>query len=337
MSRLVVVVVMGVTGLTQLIAQTASICIEDGMSLRSEASKTSKLITTISLGEEVSWMGHTEKDSKTGQEYYDIKLSDGSTGWILTRAIATGAKAAVITKAAPTYLRPALLQATGQSIEPLAIIAVVDQQDNNKWIKVIRGALDNPAREPIWLTEYSVSFDKNDLGLALLMLRAVASPNDIAKRNAVALAQKDEIYKRSPLWNQWTPTIQFVSGEAVFLKQLTKALPSVDHQKSLNQLLNNAKMAVESHDWARLNQLWTTQARQSDAEQDAANVLGHISKAELGRVVSLEYLWWGCWEERKGRLATTVVCLIKLQDGSEKTVWWVLDPSTYIFQTCMIC
>ena len=80
----------------QLYAQTPSVCIEDGMSLRSEPSKTSKLLTTVSLGEEVSWLGKSEKDSKTGQAYHQIKISDGTTGWILTKGIVIKAKAAVI-------------------------------------------------------------------------------------------------------------------------------------------------------------------------------------------------------------------------------------------------
>ncbi len=85
-----------------LFSQTPSVCIEDGMSLRSEPSKTSKLLTTVSLGEEVSWLGKTEKDLKTGQEYYQIKLSDGTTGWILTRGVVTAAKPAVLAEPAAT-------------------------------------------------------------------------------------------------------------------------------------------------------------------------------------------------------------------------------------------
>ncbi len=185
-----------------LSAQTSvpSVCIEDGMSLRSEPAKSSKFLTTVGLGEEVAWLGRTEKDAKTSQDYYDIKLSDGTTGWILTRGIVTKAKAGVIRARASVFTRPNLLNSTDRSLEALALVAILQKQSDG-WMEVVEGKLDAPGGEHVWVKDPEVSIDKNDLALAVIGARAIREKDKTKQRVLMAAVSTNATLISAPAYS----------------------------------------------------------------------------------------------------------------------------------------
>lgn len=178
------------------------------MSLRSEPSKTSKLLTTVSLGEEVSWLGKTEKDLKTGQEYYQIKLSDGTTGWILTRGVVTAAKPAVLAEPAATYERPQLLKTTGATLAALTIVAVL-KPPSDGWIEVVEGNVDNPTGAHLWLKDARISLDKNDVTLGVIAAKIRNEKEDSKRKTLIDATYRSSSFMGATLRFQFQ---KFVSN-----------------------------------------------------------------------------------------------------------------------------
>ena len=175
-----------------LFSQT-SVCIEDEMSLRAGPEKTSKLLTTVSIGEEVTLTGQTAGD------YVKVRLSGGEEGWTLGRVIVSSAKTGVLAKSASVYSRPNLVNATGTTLEPLTIVAVV--QTMAEWTEVVECKVNRPSGSRVWLRETEISYDSRDRALSVLYQRANSKTDFAEKDKLMSMIRSNSAISAAPLYS----------------------------------------------------------------------------------------------------------------------------------------
>ena len=82
-------------------------CIWDNAALRAEPAKTGKYLSSLSVGEEVTYLEETKTDPNDAKrEYIKVGLSDGSEGWVLANLFVIGGTRAVVDDNATIYKRP---------------------------------------------------------------------------------------------------------------------------------------------------------------------------------------------------------------------------------------
>ncbi len=146
-----------------------SVCIWDRGVVRAEPLKDAKWMSSLSLGEEVIWLGITAVDSSDRNlKYYKIQLSDSTTGWASKWVIITDAKPSVIIKQADIYRRPDMLTGIDKTFEPMEMVAV--EQTENEWIKIV-GA---EQKKKGWIKKESVSRESLDVAVGVLAMKALA-------------------------------------------------------------------------------------------------------------------------------------------------------------------
>ncbi|MFQ5823414.1 MAG: SH3 domain-containing protein [bacterium] len=160
--------------------EVVAVCIWDGASLRSEPSRKAKLLSTISLGEQVIWLGDTVVDSTDkNREYYKIKLSDGKEGWTSSYLLVPKAKAAAITQKAFIYKRPDLLTVTDDFFEPMNMVAVVSEADD--WLEVVG----NKRKKKGWIKNRDISYKEADVAVTILTTKALAEKDAEKQREKI--------------------------------------------------------------------------------------------------------------------------------------------------------
>ena len=113
---------------------TATVCIWDRAVLRTLPSlDNGKWISSVALGEKVSWLNETYIDSSdNNREFLKIRLSDGKEGWTLAYVLVRNAKPAAVTQKIQVYRRPDILTITDKVIEPMEMVAIT-KFDANGW------------------------------------------------------------------------------------------------------------------------------------------------------------------------------------------------------------
>lgn len=143
-----------------------SVCIWDGISVRQEPFRKAGVVSTLNLGELVTYLGISALDSTyKNQVYYHVRLSDERTVWVPAFSLVTDASPAVVIKEVPVYLRPDLLTITDRTLGAMEIIAVVKKSDD--WInfyseKKIRNG---------WIKSEALSNNIEDIAFALYARR----------------------------------------------------------------------------------------------------------------------------------------------------------------------
>lgn len=161
--------------------EVTAVCIWDGASLRSEPSRKAKLLSTISLGEQVTWLGETAVDSTDkNREYYKIKLSDGKEGWTSSYLLVPKAKAAAITQKAFIYKRPNLITVLDDFFEPMNMVAVISEEDD--WLEVVG----NKKKKKGWIKNRDISFNEVDVAVAILTTKALAEKDMEKQRERIS-------------------------------------------------------------------------------------------------------------------------------------------------------
>lgn len=138
----------------------------DRISVRSEPRRKSNTVTLLSLGESFTYLDSFAIDSAyRNTKFLKARLSDSSLVWVYDFAAVLNAEPAVMTHMVPLYLRPDLLTITGENLNVMEIVAVVEEWDN--WIKIV-----NEKNEKVgWIKKELVSYNTIDLALALLAKR----------------------------------------------------------------------------------------------------------------------------------------------------------------------
>ena len=149
------------------------VCIWDGIAFRKEPSRSSKIFSTLSLGESFLYLNEDAIDSAyKNQKYQNIELSDGSVGWAAGFGLIMNAKTGVVKSKVPLYKRPDLLTISDKEFSPMDIIAVTEETDN--WAKVTG----EKKRMEGWIKMSYISYNKEDIAFALLAKRELDVKDD---------------------------------------------------------------------------------------------------------------------------------------------------------------
>jgi hypothetical protein len=139
-----------------------AVCISTGTPLREEPKKDGKWISSMLLGEKLTYLGETVFDSLNGQEYYRVELSDGKQAWGRSYGILLNATPAAIISQTPIYKRPDLVTKTNKSFNIVEFVAIVSEKED--WVEV-NGA---EKRKSGWIKREALSTNPEDVAVATM-------------------------------------------------------------------------------------------------------------------------------------------------------------------------
>ncbi|MDZ7724965.1 MAG: SH3 domain-containing protein [candidate division KSB1 bacterium] len=139
-----------------------AVCVWDGASVRQGPSASADWITSLSLGEKLTWLGMTQPDSaKPERSYYKIMLSDSTIGWSSEYVIAQGEPGVVVSKT-PVFKRPDLITMTETNLEPMSFVAVTESEGIGLEI------IGNQNKPKGWVKLDAVSLQENDIAVGVI-------------------------------------------------------------------------------------------------------------------------------------------------------------------------
>jgi hypothetical protein len=162
-----------------------AVCISTGTPLREAPKKEGKWISSMILGETLTYLGKTVADSANPQqEYYRVELSDGKPAWARSYGIVLNAVPAAIVAETPIYKRPDLVTKTEKSFRMLEFIAIISEKED--WAEVI-GA---EKRKAGWIKKSALTTNAEDVAVSTLAQRELLDKNgNIIKENLSAFIE----------------------------------------------------------------------------------------------------------------------------------------------------
>jgi len=176
-----------------------AICVWEKLMLREKPTARGKLITSIYLGETSTFFGETARDDASNKDFFKIKLTDGTEGWVESKYIILDAQAYTVVEDTKLYKRPDVLTATEKTLDKLQyFVAITEQED---WLE-IKVKTDKDS----WFTEGWVKADQcskkpADVTVAILAKRAMAYQNDEKKKQALNDILANSDFKESVFLN----------------------------------------------------------------------------------------------------------------------------------------
>lgn len=149
-----------------------AVCIVDEASLRDGPSAKAEWLSSIALGERLTWLGIGEKDStRKSREYYKVELSDSTVGWTTSYALVLRADPAVITQRASIFRRPNLITVSDAEYEPMDFVAVLETDTD--WLRVVGQS----RRKKGWVKRAAVSLKDEDVAVGVLTSKIMKEKN----------------------------------------------------------------------------------------------------------------------------------------------------------------
>ncbi|MCS7075217.1 MAG: hypothetical protein NZ455_00815 [Bacteroidia bacterium] len=154
-------------------SSTIAICVYDKMSILTKPSrKEGKWITSLSLGEKVTYLGDEQKDETGKYSFVKVRTLGNQEGYADARVIIPNAEVACITDHTPIYSRPELTTVTQNSFEPFDIIAIVSTQGD--WTEIVGKRRKGTWIDKGWIKSKSISKDEKDIATAVYCVRALS-------------------------------------------------------------------------------------------------------------------------------------------------------------------
>ncbi len=153
----------------EVVKRVPAVCIWDGGSVREGPTAKANWVSSLALGERVTWLGISEPDS-TNQDrvYHKIELSDSTVGWASEYVLAIDAEPAVVKTPTPLFRRPDLITVTEKELEPLDFLAILES--DGKWIRVVG----KENKKKGWIKLESISVVEEDVAVGVLVNKALA-------------------------------------------------------------------------------------------------------------------------------------------------------------------
>jgi uncharacterized protein YgiM (DUF1202 family) len=167
------------------VSASDAVCVWDNVSLKEAPTESSKWLSSISIGEKVTYLEETKDDTagKKSVTYYKIKLKDDKTGWALSDFIIVGSKPAVISKDVELYSRPDLLTKTGKMFKAMDIIAVKSEQ--NDFLEISGKRQEGKWIEAGWIKSNGISYSDIDIAVAKYARKALEIKDSKKRADAI--------------------------------------------------------------------------------------------------------------------------------------------------------
>ena len=168
-----------------------AVCVWDGASVRQGPSANADWITSLSLGEKLTWLGITQPDSaKPDRSYYKIMLSDSTIGWSSEYVIARG-EAGVVVSETPVFKRPDLITMTETSLEPMSFVAVTESEGD--WVRIAG----NQNKPKGWIKLDAVSLQENDIAVGVIYTKLQENEDSKEKRQKLRNLITNPVFENS--------------------------------------------------------------------------------------------------------------------------------------------
>lgn len=133
------------------------ICLWEKLTIKETPEVKGKYLTSVYQGEVMTSLNEASADdaSKDKVEYINVRLSDGTEGWVQSRFVAQEAGLGVLLDKSYIHSRPGEINKTDNFFNEMDIVAVLEFSDDKKWAK-IKG---KPEHEK-WFKEGWVSINK---------------------------------------------------------------------------------------------------------------------------------------------------------------------------------
>ncbi|HEX3048773.1 MAG TPA: hypothetical protein VHY08_28755 [Bacillota bacterium] len=214
---LLMIVLLGLTGCFGSKDPNANqaVCIYDGASIREEANKDGKWLSSLSLGETGTFEGKAVADPKDPKtEYIKVKLSDGTKGYVNVYCVVLGAYVGVIQEPAKIYKRPDLLSESSKKYDTMDIVAV--EEESGDWVRVTG---EGRAKSG-WVEKGMIRKTKEDIVTAVMLRKAIkAQKGEMTQEEmekTVATLAYPNSYFALKMLEKYTPATvdEYVDGEA---------------------------------------------------------------------------------------------------------------------------
>ena len=175
-----------------------TICLWNEVGIRDNAGEKAKYLTTIYLGEKLTFLGDTasELSGKKKINYKKIRMTDGQEGWVRDEFIAVDVLPAVFKSEALIYKRPEMATATDKSFNKMDVVAIKSIKDN--WAEVIGKRTGDPWFTSGYVRHENLTNGEKDLEFAALYRRAIETKDpDRSKQSLQRLQATDELRSSS--------------------------------------------------------------------------------------------------------------------------------------------
>lgn len=176
-----------------------AICVWEKLMLREEPSTKGKYITSVYLGETSTFFGEIVTDEVSKKEYFKIKLTDGTEGWVESKYIILDAQAYTVVENTKLYKRPDVLTATEITLDKLQYVVAIKEQ--NDWLEIrVKTDKDSWFTEG-WVKASQCSKKSADVTVSILAKRALTHQNDEKKKQALQEILANSDFKESVFLN----------------------------------------------------------------------------------------------------------------------------------------
>ena len=182
----------------EVVEEKPAVCIWDNISVRETPTAKGKWLTSISLGESLTYLGLSAVDSSDkNREYYKIQLNDGTEGWSVADFIIPEGKIGVFLEETFIYNRPDLLTKSDKMYERLDIIAVQNTQDD--WQEIIGKRAEGKWIDSGWIKRGKLSFKAVDVAASKFLKDALSKENEEERLEALNMILDNPDLKESSI------------------------------------------------------------------------------------------------------------------------------------------
>ncbi|MBR11003.1 MAG: hypothetical protein CMP48_25400 [Rickettsiales bacterium] len=182
----------------EVVEEKPAVCIWDNISVRETPTAKGKWLTSISLGESLTYLGLSAVDSSDkNREYYKIQLNDGTEGWSVADFIIPEGKIGVFLEETFIYNRPDLLTKSDKMYERLDIIAVQNTQDD--WQEIIGKRAEGKWIDRGWIKQGKLSFKAVDVAASKFLKDALSKENEEERLEALNMILDNPDLKESSI------------------------------------------------------------------------------------------------------------------------------------------
>lgn len=168
-----------------------AVCVWDGASVRKGHSANSEWITSLSLGEKVTWLGIEQPDSaKPDRSYYKVMLSDSTVGWSSEYVIAQGEPGVVVTET-PVFKRPDLITMTQTTLQPMSFVAVIES--DGEWVRIVG----NQNKPKGWIKLDSISLQESDVAVGVIYTKMQGLEDEDEKHQKLKELISNPVFENS--------------------------------------------------------------------------------------------------------------------------------------------
>ncbi|WP_258097253.1 SH3 domain-containing protein [Marinoscillum pacificum] len=193
------------------VEEKPAVCIWDNISVRETPSAKGKWLTSISLGESLTYVGLTAIDSSDkNREYMKVQLNDGTEGWSAADFIIPEGEIGVFLEETFIYNRPDLLTKSDKMYERLDIIAVQNTQDD--WQEVIGKRSEGKWIDSGWIKKGKLSFKPIDIAAAKFLKDALSKDTEEESLESLNMILENPDLKESSIMTDVRAAVNEISG-----------------------------------------------------------------------------------------------------------------------------